>query len=188
MVIVGLNSAWMCRKSPDEREIAIGEYQMIKAMDELKTNGRLDSVLILFHHLLAGVLYKQGDNKINNLIDTIIERGPKESIHTALPELAKEVALLGGIVQDLSPYNFDPCNPQYKEITQSVMGIFDREVFRSIPVQVRDEAADTLGREGKGLVGSYAGGVFLMGHRKVGYSLKAGQIYKPLKIIFTKSF
>jgi predicted MPP superfamily phosphohydrolase/energy-coupling factor transporter ATP-binding protein EcfA2 len=53
MGIVGLNSAWMCRKSPDEREIAIGEYQMIKAMNELKTNGQVDSVIIVFHHPLS---------------------------------------------------------------------------------------------------------------------------------------
>ncbi len=33
--IVGLNSAWMCRKIPDEREIAIGEYQIKKAMGAL---------------------------------------------------------------------------------------------------------------------------------------------------------
>jgi formylglycine-generating enzyme required for sulfatase activity len=98
--------------------------------------------------LLGGVLYKQGDDKINNLINRIIKRGPKESTHITLPFLAKEVALLGGMVQDLSPYNFEPCNPRYKEITQSVMGIFDREVFRSIPVQVREEAADALGRVG----------------------------------------
>jgi formylglycine-generating enzyme required for sulfatase activity len=98
--------------------------------------------------LLGGVLYKQGDDKINNLINRIIKRGPKESSHTTLPELAKEVALLGGIVQDLSPYNFEPRNPRYKEIIQSVMGIFDRAVYRSIPVQVREEAADALGRVG----------------------------------------
>ena len=98
--------------------------------------------------LLAGVLYKQGKARINYLIDKIIERGPKESTHKTLPELAKEVALLGGIVQDLSPYKFEPSNSRYKEITQSVMGIFDKETFRSIPVQVREEAADALGRVG----------------------------------------
>jgi formylglycine-generating enzyme required for sulfatase activity len=98
--------------------------------------------------LLGGVLYKQGDDKINNLINRIIKRGPTESSHTTLPELAKEVALLGGIVQDLSPYNFEPRNPRYKEIIQSVMGIFDKKTFRNILVQVRIDAADALGRAG----------------------------------------
>jgi formylglycine-generating enzyme required for sulfatase activity/energy-coupling factor transporter ATP-binding protein EcfA2 len=48
--LVGLNSAWMCRKSHDEREIAIGEYQIIKAMDLLKAHDSLDIVMNLFHH------------------------------------------------------------------------------------------------------------------------------------------
>jgi len=98
--------------------------------------------------LLSGVLYKQGEDRINNLITRIIEAGPQESNHKTLPALAKEVALLGGIVQDLSPYKFEPSNPRYKEITQSVRGIFDKATFRSIPVQVREEAADALGRVG----------------------------------------
>ncbi|MGD9162405.1 MAG: SUMF1/EgtB/PvdO family nonheme iron enzyme [Desulfobacteraceae bacterium] len=46
--IVGLNSAWMCRKSPDEREISIGEYQIVNAMKELK--GKNDLVICAFHH------------------------------------------------------------------------------------------------------------------------------------------
>jgi formylglycine-generating enzyme required for sulfatase activity len=98
--------------------------------------------------LLGGVLHKQGKGRINYLVDSIIEACPKDSNHKTLPELAKEVALIGGIVQDLSPYKFEPSNPRYKEITQSVMGIFDKETFRSIPVQVREEAADALGRVG----------------------------------------
>jgi hypothetical protein len=37
--LVGLNSAWMCRKSPDEREIAIGEYQLKKRLSKSKRQG-----------------------------------------------------------------------------------------------------------------------------------------------------
>jgi len=51
--LVGLNSAWMCRKSPDEREIAIGEYQLVKALDESAKQGETDFSLYLFHHPLA---------------------------------------------------------------------------------------------------------------------------------------
>ncbi|MCF6153832.1 MAG: hypothetical protein E3K36_00970 [Candidatus Brocadia sp.] len=51
--IVGLNSAWMCRKSPDERKIAIGEYQVKKAMEELKETGGADLVINVFHHPLT---------------------------------------------------------------------------------------------------------------------------------------
>jgi 3',5'-cyclic AMP phosphodiesterase CpdA len=51
--MVGLNSAWMCRKSPDEREIAIGEYQLVKALEELAKQEETDLSLYLFHHPLA---------------------------------------------------------------------------------------------------------------------------------------
>jgi len=50
--MVGLNSAWMCRKSPDEREIAIGEYQLVKALEETTKSGKTDLTLFLFHHPL----------------------------------------------------------------------------------------------------------------------------------------
>jgi formylglycine-generating enzyme required for sulfatase activity len=98
--------------------------------------------------LLAGVLHKQGKPRINHLINAIIEKGPKTATQDTLPELACEVGLLGGMVNDLSPYNFEPSHERYKTIVRSVMGIFDKKIFRSIPVQVRIEAADALGRVG----------------------------------------
>ncbi|MEW6663810.1 MAG: SUMF1/EgtB/PvdO family nonheme iron enzyme [Thermodesulfobacteriota bacterium] len=51
--LVGLNSAWMCRKSPDRDEIAIGEYQVKKAAEELRSKGDLDCSIYLFHHPLG---------------------------------------------------------------------------------------------------------------------------------------
>ncbi len=123
--------------------------------------------------LLGGVLYKQGDERINNLIDRIIERAPKERGNEKLAEKAKVCALLGGVVQDLSPYNYEPLNPEYREIIKSVMGIFDKEVFRSIPVKIREEAADALGRVGdprfdreKELWVRIRGGKFWMGAQR----------------------
>lgn len=52
--LMGLNSAWMCRKSSEnEREnIAIGEYQIKNAKEELLENGELDLVISVFHHPL----------------------------------------------------------------------------------------------------------------------------------------
>ncbi len=50
--LVGLNSAWMCRKSPDTGEIAIGEYQVKKAIEGLKQSGECDLVINIFHHPL----------------------------------------------------------------------------------------------------------------------------------------
>lgn len=52
--LMGLNSAWMCRKSSEtEREnIAIGEYQIKNATEELVENGKLDLAIGIYHHPL----------------------------------------------------------------------------------------------------------------------------------------
>ncbi len=57
--LVGLNSAWMCRKSPDKDKIAIGEYQVKNAMDELKKLGKFDLVINIFHHPLKWLMSKE---------------------------------------------------------------------------------------------------------------------------------
>ncbi|MBN2534820.1 MAG: metallophosphoesterase [Spirochaetales bacterium] len=51
--LVGLNSAWMCRKSPDREEIALGEYQVKHACSELEKRGETDLTLCIFHHPLS---------------------------------------------------------------------------------------------------------------------------------------
>jgi formylglycine-generating enzyme required for sulfatase activity/DNA polymerase III delta prime subunit len=95
--------------------------------------------------LLSGVLYKSGIDKVNNLITTIID---KEVEETNLSLLARKVGLLGGMVNDLSPFDFQPSDKRYKSIVRSVMGIFEKETFRSTSVRIRIEAADALGRVG----------------------------------------
>ena len=50
--LVGLNSAWMCRKSHDKETIAIGEFQVTKAMEELEEKGEVHLQVVLFHHPL----------------------------------------------------------------------------------------------------------------------------------------
>jgi nucleoside phosphorylase/predicted MPP superfamily phosphohydrolase len=51
--LIGLNSAWMCRKSPDEKEIAIGEFQIKTAAQELEKLGPTDLDIYLLHHPLS---------------------------------------------------------------------------------------------------------------------------------------
>ena len=118
--------------------------------------------------LLGGILYKQGKKKINYLLDAIIDKGPKKGDQKNLPHLAGKVGLLGSIVQDLSPFNFTPSNSAYAEIVQKVMGIFDQTTYRSIPVKVRCQAADALGRVGDPRLSNdpmvfIPGGTFFMG-------------------------
>jgi len=127
----------------------IGGFRETRQLDVLFKNERLyssewrETVL-----LLSGVLYKQGLEKINYLIDEIICRGPQKGTNDALPQLAREVGLLGGIERDLSPFKFKPANSAYPEIVRQVMGIFDKAAYRNVPVQVRIEAADALAQVG----------------------------------------
>ncbi len=75
VALVGLNSAWMCRKSPDEREIAVGEYQVKMAMAELKKNGPYALVVNLLHHPI-GWLWPDDERILTqNLNDSLILSG-----------------------------------------------------------------------------------------------------------------
>ena len=60
--LIGLNSSWMCRKSPDEREIAVGEFQVKKAVERLGEED-VDIQLIIQHHPLNWLWPE--DQKIN---------------------------------------------------------------------------------------------------------------------------
>jgi formylglycine-generating enzyme required for sulfatase activity/predicted MPP superfamily phosphohydrolase len=52
--LAGLNSAWMCRKANEsEGKIAIGEYQVKKAFEELKSKGKTDITICVTHHPLS---------------------------------------------------------------------------------------------------------------------------------------
>ena len=94
--------------------------------------------------LLAGILYKQGEARVNHFVDAIIEPLSAVDKKKALPEIARAVGLVGAIVRDLTPFDFKPENPQYASLTPQVMAIFDAQTFRTIPVQTRIEAADAL--------------------------------------------
>ncbi len=73
--LVGLNSAWMCRKLKDKEtdkgKIAIGEYQIKIAMETLGKLGNADLAITIFHHPLDwlwGADYKICRNHFNNTI------------------------------------------------------------------------------------------------------------------------
>ena len=73
--LVGLNSAWMCRKSPDEREIAIGEFQVKTAMEELEKKGKVDLQICLFHHPLNWLWPEDRDISRSYLNGTVVLSG-----------------------------------------------------------------------------------------------------------------
>lgn len=69
--LLGLNSAWMCRKSPDDGKIAIGEHQVKNAMAELKEKGEPDITICLFHHPLQW-LWTADRSRLDTYLDKTI--------------------------------------------------------------------------------------------------------------------
>jgi formylglycine-generating enzyme required for sulfatase activity len=95
--------------------------------------------------LLGGVLVEQGPGKVNGLISAVLERLGREP---SLSGQARCVGLLGAIVQDLRPVGFEPSDPRYKSILESVLCAFDEVTAHSIDLKVRIEAAEALGQAG----------------------------------------
>nr|WP_319495311.1 metallophosphoesterase [uncultured Desulfobacter sp.] len=68
---LGLNSAWMCRRSPDQGEVAIGEYQLKKAKERLKTCGNTHLNLACFHHPVSW-LWKEDQDVARTYLDRFV--------------------------------------------------------------------------------------------------------------------
>ena len=114
--------------------------------------------------LLGGVLYEQGREKVDGLITAVLDelyfakplsppgRGVGErGIQTNLPSLADQaraVGLLDGIVRDLSPFQYQPSDPRYRQTFIEVMRIFEPEPSKSVPIKLRIETAEALSRAG----------------------------------------
>ena len=73
--LVGLNSAWMCRKSDDKGTIAIGEFQVTRAMEELEEKGEVDLQVVLFHHPLDWLWVDDKNICRQHLNDSILLSG-----------------------------------------------------------------------------------------------------------------
>jgi hypothetical protein len=94
--------------------------------------------------LLGGVLHKQGKDKMDGLVSALLEKGE-------CPSLAQQVrcaGLLGAMVRDLRPFNYQPADPRYQRTMDAVLGIFDVDKAYDIEFSVRLEAAEALGQAG----------------------------------------
>jgi predicted phosphodiesterase len=86
--IIGLNSAWMCRISPDKEKIAIGEYQVKMAIDELEEKENIDIGIICFHHFLDWLWQKDRNRCRHYFNNSVLLAG---HLHDAA----------GGLIKDL---------------------------------------------------------------------------------------
>ncbi len=108
--------------------------------------------------LLAGVLYHNGIQQVDRMMSEIIDQYDSGSFTklfgwlrgkgSKLNASAQYAGLLGAIVQDLSPVGFKPRDPRYQKLFEEIMGIFEPEQSRSIPIKIRIAAADALGSAG----------------------------------------
>lgn len=95
--------------------------------------------------LFTGVLYHQGSRKVDAWIEDILNLIPAEA---SLTDKSQAVALLGGMVADLDPFDFEPDDPRYRDLLDSVLAIFDADRCLSVPMDDALAAADALGKAG----------------------------------------
>lgn len=96
--------------------------------------------------LLAGVLrVRQGPAKVDGLFAALLDRLGRPP---TLAEQARCAGLLGAMVRDLQPLDYQPADPRYADVLKAVLGIFDAQKAASVDFQVRLEAAEALGQAG----------------------------------------
>jgi hypothetical protein len=94
--------------------------------------------------LLAGILgVKQGKAKVDGLVSEILKRS-----RAGLRPQAKTAGLVGAMVRDLRPLKYEPADPNYRALMDSVLGIFDKEKAKGVEFKIRLEAAEALGQAG----------------------------------------
>ena len=108
--------------------------------------------------LLAGVLHKQGAAKVDALVKGALDHlysstRTKRLLHWAgmgpnLAEQARCYGLLGAMLQDLQPLEYQPADPRYAEVKNAVMGIFDAKQSAGVGLKTREDAAVALGQAG----------------------------------------
>lgn len=95
--------------------------------------------------LLAGILHGQGRDKVDNLARTMLDHA---GANAPLADHARCMGLLGAIVQDLTPVEYKISDRRHEKLRDRVMGIFDREQSKRVPIKDRMDAADALGQAG----------------------------------------
>jgi hypothetical protein len=99
-----------------------------------------------WRELLVGVLLvKQGPAKVDGLFAAVLE---KLGSGATLAQKARCAGLLGAMVNDLRPLQYRPADGRYRELLDSVLGIFDKEKAKGVEFKVRLEAAEALGQAG----------------------------------------
>jgi formylglycine-generating enzyme required for sulfatase activity len=148
--------------------------------------------------LLAGVLYLQGEDKVECLIAGVLDRlGPTPT----LARQARAAGLLGALVRDLSPFGYRPANPRYARVLDAALAVFDPAQAPTIPLADRIAAADALAQAGDPRLGwtqpgrwvELPGGSFTMGAQNQdqaapGYDPEARDLEYPVHVVNVTAF
>jgi len=94
--------------------------------------------------LLGGVLFKQGEAKVEGLFQAILGHLGEPP---QLADQARCAALLGVMMRDLSRMGYQPKTPGYERTIRAAMRIFDAAA-EPIDLKTRIDAADALGQVG----------------------------------------
>ena len=95
--------------------------------------------------LLSGTLHQQGRAKVDGLIGRLLEGlGGTPT----LAERARCAGLVGLVLRDLEPLNYQVSDVRYPVLMEAVTAIFDPARSESVPLAERIAAADALGQAG----------------------------------------
>jgi hypothetical protein len=108
--------------------------------------------------LLAGILHAQRVERVDALVSSALDAAVRTGLGSKLlgwlgvgpgtVEQARRFALLGAMMRDLEPLKYKPSDPRLQRMARAVMGIFDKGLSAAVPLKVRVEAAEALGRVG----------------------------------------
>jgi hypothetical protein len=93
--------------------------------------------------LLAGVLHRYAMERVDEMLRVVLDQIPADA---PLADRARCAGLLGAAVRDLSPVKYRPNDARYEHLLEQVLGIFDAQQSRSVPIQDAIAAADALGQ------------------------------------------
>jgi len=95
--------------------------------------------------LLAGVLQQRGIQLVDGMFQAILEQlGAKPSLETR----ARCIALLGAVLDDLSPVGYQPADERYRRMLNDLYAVFDAKRSQPIPIEECIAAAEAIGKAG----------------------------------------
>lgn len=95
--------------------------------------------------LFGGILIGQGRDKVDGFFAALLDQVPAKA---TLAQQARCAGLMGAMIRDLRPYNYNIPDSRYEQMLAGVLAIFDAKHSQAIDIKTRVEAAEALGQAG----------------------------------------